>query len=126
MPKYPVYVALLPEEAQAALGQPHDAGVAAQRLLAAEGFGFHGYVDIFDGGPTMDVAVGEIRTVREAEPARVSGPLSGGGTVRLVGGGRLKAFRCAAGPVAQAGDGALLVGPEAPFAVGDEVLHVGF
>jgi arginine N-succinyltransferase len=126
MPKFPVYVALLPEEAQAALGQPHDAGVAAQRLLEAEGFGFHGYVDIFDGGPTMDVRAGDIRTVREAVHARVAGALTGDGTPRLVAGGQLKAFRCAAVPVRQGEDGGLLVSGDAPFGVGDEVLHAHF
>jgi arginine N-succinyltransferase len=126
MPRFPVYVALLPDEAQAAIGQPHDAGVAAQRLLEAEGFGFHGYVDIFDGGPTMDVRVGDIRTVREAVQGRVAGPLAGDGAPRLVASGQLKGFRCAAVPAAQGSDGGLLVGPGAPFGVGDEVLHAHF
>lgn len=126
MPRYPVYVAMLPEEAQGALGQPHDAGVAALRLLEAEGFAFHGYVDIFDGGPTMDVRVGDIRTVREAVHARVAGLLAHEGTPRLVAGGQLKGFRCAAVPTAQAADGGLLLGAEAPFGAGDEVLHAHF
>jgi arginine N-succinyltransferase len=126
MPRYPVYVALLPPEAQAALGQPHDAGVAAQRLLEAEGFGFHGYVDIFDGGPTMDVRAGDIRTVREAVHARVAGTLAGDGTPRLVAGGQLKDFRCAAVPARQAEDGGLLLEQMAPFGAGDEVLHAHF
>jgi arginine N-succinyltransferase len=126
MPKFPVYVALLPEDAREALGQPHDAGVAAQRLLEAEGFGFHGYVDIFDGGPTMDVRVGDIRTVREAVHARVSGALSGDGTARLLASGQLKTFRCAAVPVRQTETGGLLVEPNAPFEAGDEVLHAHF
>jgi arginine N-succinyltransferase len=100
--------------------------VAAQRLLEAEGFGFHGYVDIFDGGPTMDVRAGDIRTVREAVHARVAGSLAGDGTPRLVAGGTLKGFRCAAVPVRQTEDGGLLVADEAPFAAGDEVLHAHF
>ncbi|PZU49964.1 MAG: arginine N-succinyltransferase [Sphingomonas sp.] len=124
MPKYPVYVAMLPDEAQAALGQPHDHGQAAKRLLEAEGFGFHGYVDIFDGGPTMDTRVAEIRTVREAVPARVAGTATDGET-RLVAGGRLKQFRCAALPLRESG-GSVLVGEEGPFSAGDEVLHAWF
>ncbi|WP_237830073.1 arginine N-succinyltransferase [Sandaracinobacteroides sayramensis] len=123
MPKYPVYVALLPEEAQACIGQPHEAGAAAKRLLEAEGFAFHGYVDIFDGGPTMDTRMGDIRTVREAEHGRVSG-WTGGGDLRLVAGGRLRDFRAAALPLA-AGAGGLLLG-EGPFSIGDEVLHAPF
>ena len=35
-------------------------------MLEHEGFGSEGYVDIFDGGPTMSVRTDEIRTIREA------------------------------------------------------------
>jgi arginine N-succinyltransferase len=126
MPKFPVYVALLPEDAQEALGKPHAAGVAAQRMLEAEGFAFHGYVDIFDGGPTMDARVGDLRTVREAVQARVTGVLAGEGSARLVAAGTLNAFRCAAVPLALDGDGGVLLPRHAPFGAGDEVLHAHF
>jgi arginine N-succinyltransferase len=127
MPKYPVYVAMLPEDARAALGQPHEQGQAAMRMLQAEGFAFHGYVDIFDGGPTLDTRLADIRTVREAVPARVAATPGGhGGTVRLVAGGRLKDFRCAALPLRTSDDGELLADAEGPFTAGDEVLHVHF
>jgi arginine N-succinyltransferase len=124
MPKYPVYVALLPEEAQATIGQPHDAGQAAKRLLEAEGFAFHGYIDIFDGGPTMDTRLGDIRTVREAEHGTVSAQ-GGNGEVRLVAGGQLRDFRAAALPLTQGPDG-LKLGDGGPFKSGDEVLHAPF
>jgi hypothetical protein len=64
--------------------------------------------------------------VREAVHARVAGALTGDGTPRLVAGGQLKAFRCAAVPVRQGEDGGLLVSGDAPFGVGDEVLHAHF
>ncbi len=124
MPKYPVYVALLPEEAQETIGQPHAAGMAAMRLLEAEGFAFHGYVDIFDGGPTMDTLVGDIRTVREAEHGMVKA-VSGKGEVRLIAAGQLRDFRAAALPLAQVAGGVQL-GGEGPFQPGDEVLHAPF
>lgn len=123
MPKFPVYVALLPPEAQETLGQPHEAGVAAQKMLEREGFAFNGYVDIFDGGPTLDVRVGEVKTVREAVAARVSA--GDGGAARLVAGGTLKGFRAAA-LAAGVGDGELRLADGSPFAVGDEVLHADF
>ncbi len=53
MPKHPVYIAMLGEDARAAIGVPHPSGRAAMRMLEAEGFRVEGYVDIFDGGPTM-------------------------------------------------------------------------
>src|SRR5262249_13189545 len=40
MPKYPIYVDLLPEEARGVIGQCHQSGVAARRMLEVEGFRF--------------------------------------------------------------------------------------
>lgn len=66
MPKYPIYLDLLTDEAQEAVGKTHPDGVGARRLLEAEGFRFDGYVDIFDGGPTMAAPRGQIRTVKDS------------------------------------------------------------
>jgi arginine N-succinyltransferase len=53
MPHYPVYVPLLPGDAQAAMGQIHPSGQLAFNLLAEEGFEADEYIDIFDGGPIL-------------------------------------------------------------------------
>ncbi|MFC5513030.1 arginine N-succinyltransferase [Massilia jejuensis] len=53
MPHYPVYVPLLPGDAQAAMGQIHPSGQLAFDLLTQEGFEADEYVDIFDGGPIL-------------------------------------------------------------------------
>lgn len=66
MPKTPIYTAMLPESARAIMGVPHPSGRAAMRMLEQENFTGDGYVDIFDGGPTMSAATDNIRTVREA------------------------------------------------------------
>ncbi len=125
MPKYPVYVSLLPEEARAAIGQPHDAGRAALKMLEGEGFTYNGYVDIFDGGPTVDARMADVRTVREAVRSHVARKDASEGGVRLVAGGTLGAFRCAALPVSIADTG-LCVPADAPFDLGDEILHAPF
>jgi arginine N-succinyltransferase len=126
MPKYPVYVALLPREAQAAIGEPHDAGRPAQKMLLAEGFRFNGYIDIFDGGPTVDTRVDEIRTIRESLGTTVAAsPGSDEGGARLVAGGTLSGFRAAALPALVAADG-LALPAGAPFAPGEEILHAPF
>lgn len=67
MPKYPIYVDLLPPAARAVIGQCHEDGVGARRLLEAEGFRYDYVVDIFDGGPLVSTARDAIRTVREAQ-----------------------------------------------------------
>jgi arginine N-succinyltransferase len=72
MPKHPVYVAMLGEEARTAIGMPHPSGRAAMRMLEGEGFRHDGYVDIFDGGPTMTARTSEVKSVREARPGTVA------------------------------------------------------
>ena len=71
MPKHPVYVALLSPEAQSVIGQVHEKTAPALRLLHKEGFFHHGYVDLFDAGPTVEVALKNIRTVRQSALATV-------------------------------------------------------
>lgn len=53
MPRHPIYSDLLPESARKAVGVPHKASAPALNLLKKEGFKESGYVDIFDGGPTV-------------------------------------------------------------------------
>jgi arginine N-succinyltransferase len=71
MPRYPVYVNLLPKEAQDVIGVPLDASKPALQLLKSEGFRYEGYVDLFDAGPTMQADRAIIRTVRESQKAEV-------------------------------------------------------
>nr|WP_198350973.1 arginine N-succinyltransferase [Sphingomonas formosensis] len=73
MPKHPIYTAMLPESAAAALGVPHPSGRAAQRMLQTEGFVYDRYIDIFDGGPTMTAPTDSIATLRDARDAVVVG-----------------------------------------------------
>jgi arginine N-succinyltransferase len=66
MPKYPVYIDFLPEDARAVIGQTHENTKPAVAMLQAEGFRYEGYVDIFDAGPTVQTYSSEIRAVRES------------------------------------------------------------
>jgi arginine N-succinyltransferase len=66
MPKTPIYTAMLTEGARAIMGVPHPSGRAAMRMLEQEGFSADGYIDIFDGGPTMAAPTDQIRTVRDS------------------------------------------------------------
>ena len=80
MPHYPVYVPLLPGDAQAAMGQIHADGELAFNLLTEEGFEADDYVDIFDGGPILQAhknslrsfAGSMLRRVEHAEPGNSS------------------------------------------------------
>ena len=66
MPKYPIYVDLLPPEAREVIGRCHSDGVPAYKMLEWEGFRFEKVVDIFDGGPILQVQRKMIRTTRES------------------------------------------------------------
>ena len=112
MPKHPVYVAMLPELARAVIGLPHPSGRAAMRMLEEEGFAAEGYVDIFDGGPTMTARTDRVRSIGGARAARVTHvrapDTTGQATRALIATGRLGDFRCALGEVAPDGEGIVL------------------
>jgi arginine N-succinyltransferase len=65
-PRHPIYLELVPDEAQAAIGKVHRHGEAARHMLESEGFARSGLIDIFDGGPTMFAPRDAIATVRGA------------------------------------------------------------
>jgi len=71
MPKHPIYVSLLSKEAQAVINQVHPKTVPAVRLLEAEGFARRGYVDIFDGGPTVEASYGSIKAINQSHRCQV-------------------------------------------------------
>ncbi|QYJ79315.1 arginine N-succinyltransferase [Shewanella acanthi] len=71
MPRNPVYVCLLPEAAQKVIGEVHTNTRPAISLLQAEGFRCRGYVDIFDGGPTVECRLEDIRAVRHSRLVKV-------------------------------------------------------
>lgn len=71
MPRHPLYVTYLPEEAQQVIGQVHVDTAPARRLLEQEGLYFEGFVDIFDAGPVLQARVNELRSIRQSELAEV-------------------------------------------------------
>ncbi|APE26846.1 arginine N-succinyltransferase [Aurantiacibacter gangjinensis] len=97
MPKHPVYIAMLGEEAKKVIGLPHPSGRAAMRMLENEGFSYQGYVDIFDGGPTMLAETDKVRSIADAHRGTVSDAALGKGEKALIAAGRLKDFRCCYG-----------------------------
>lgn len=66
MPKYPIYVDLLPPDAREVIGRCNAQGIGAMKLLEWEGFRFERTVDIFDGGPMVAAQRENIRTIRES------------------------------------------------------------
>ena len=66
MPRHPIYVPLLPPQAQMAIGKVHPKTEPARQLLESEGFHFAKMVDIFDGGPLLRCDRKAIRTIVES------------------------------------------------------------
>lgn len=66
MPKYSIYIHLLPDEAQEVIGKVHANTEPARALLESEGFRFENYVDIFDAGPTITAPLEKIRAIRDS------------------------------------------------------------
>jgi arginine N-succinyltransferase len=88
---------MLSEKAREVIGLPHPTGRAAMRMLEHEGFRHDGYVDIFDGGPTMTARTSEVKSIREARPARVSSTNLDLGERAILAAGTMGTFRSAFG-----------------------------
>src|SRR6185312_1998247 len=126
MPKYPIYIRLLPPDAQAVVGKVHEQTEPAMRMLKDEGFRESGRVDIFDGGPVIRCPLAEIRTVRTSLFAPISeivdGPFEG--EPYLICNAR-QDFRACQGPLQLVPDGSVRIGIQRAMAlktkVGDSV-----
>ncbi|MBV8666797.1 MAG: arginine N-succinyltransferase [Burkholderiaceae bacterium] len=95
MPRHPLYIDYLPQEAQDAVGKTHVATAPARRLLEQEGMYYEGYVDIFDAGPVLQARIRELRAVRESMVAVVANATTAqdAGTASLVSNTQMRDFR---------------------------------
>lgn len=66
MPRFPVYLELLPKEAVKVIGKAHKDSIPAQKLLEREGFSYQGTIDIFDAGPVMECNRFNIESIKNA------------------------------------------------------------
>ena len=127
MPKHPVYTAMLPESARAAIGLPHPSGRAAMRMLENEGFAWENYIDIFDGGPTMTARTDQVRTIREAEESVIVAVRDVGSDKVLAARGNLTDFVAAYAHIERA-DGGIVIDEAGAVllgvGVGDTIAHI--
>jgi arginine N-succinyltransferase len=130
MPKTPIYTAMLPETARAIMSVPHPSGRAAMRMLEQEGFSGEGYVDIFDGGPTMSARTDDIRTIRDArELVLTAVEDENPGKRMMLAAGERRDFACGYGHVQFGGDGGATLDTSAARLLGvrpdDRFLAIG-
>ncbi|MDX2235717.1 MAG: arginine N-succinyltransferase [Hyphomonadaceae bacterium] len=118
MPKYPIYVDLLPAEARSVIGRCHAQGEGALKLLHWEGFRYERVVDIFDGGPLVTAPRDSIRTFRESRRMEVrAGPVRADAPPALVANPAFDRFACASASILVR-DGVASVSAETLAAVG--------
>lgn len=109
MPKHPVYVAMLGDDARSVIGVPHPTGRAAMRMLENEAFRYEGYVDIFDGGPTMVAPTDRIASVANSEMATICAIDVEEGERAIIATGKLQDFRACYGARIVQDDGTIAI-----------------
>lgn len=113
MPKHPVYIAMLNDVARGVIGVPHPSGRAAMRMLENEGLRYEGYVDIFDGGPTMSAPTDDVKSIKESEERPVSSTTLDEGDRTIIATGKLSTFQACYGARTLNDDGSISIDPKA-------------
>lgn len=72
MPKHPIYTHFLSQEAQDVIGQVHPQTAPARAVLEKEGFRYRNYIDIFDGGPTLECDIDRVCAIRKSRLVEVA------------------------------------------------------
>jgi len=95
LPKYPIYVDLLPQDAREAIGAVHPEGLGARRLLESQGFRYEGLVDVFDAGPLLSARKERLKCLQESRrwPIAIGEPDEGGQRA-MASNDDLSDFRC--------------------------------
>ena len=66
MPVHPIYIPLLPQEAQDVIGKVHPETEAAIHLLKSEGFEKTNLVDVFEAGPVVSCKTQNVRAIKDS------------------------------------------------------------
>ncbi|NMG45847.1 arginine N-succinyltransferase [Aromatoleum toluvorans] len=115
MPHHPIYVPLLPDSAQNALGQTRAEYMPTYGLLIDEGFEAERYVDVFDGGPTFLVKRPLAHSIRIAQmlPLAVDAAIGRGEPDGLLINRETNRFRAVLAPAVRRPDGRVATTAEA-------------
>ncbi len=129
MPKYPIYLNLLPKSARQVVGEVNAASEPAKALLEGQGFKYNGYIDIFDGGPTLLAERKQIDVVQKSRHGKIVtiSELNEETDKFMVSNDRFGDFRCAVGRVELTAEGGLSITPRvarrANVTIGDTVRY---
>lgn len=67
IPKYPLYISMLPKEAQNSIGKVHSNTAPALNMLMDQGFSFTDHIDPGDGGPLITAETQNIKTIKSSQ-----------------------------------------------------------
>lgn len=111
MPKYPIYIDLLPTQAQQVIGKPHTSSAPALHMLEQEGFHYNGYVDLFDGGPSVHAHTQQILGVKfsQTAPYHTVHQIDPACPLYLISNGDLDNYQVALAPALQDSDGSFTI-----------------
>ena len=126
MPKHPIYTAMLSESARAAIGVPHTSGRAAMRMLENENFSYDGYIDIFDGGPTMVAKTDDVTSIRNSKSANITA-IADGEIKSIISTGSLANFQATYAMINENAEGVTLdqrAAENLGLSVGDRIRYV--
>jgi arginine N-succinyltransferase len=128
MPKYPIFVAMLPPEAQSVIGKVHTDAAPALKILLAQGFKQSDEVDIFDAGPLVTANRNEIRTIKNARFGNVTEIRSiDNADAHIVAHVSLN-FRACLGSVKELGEDSVAITPETArqlkVQIGDQLIYL--
>ncbi|MBA2726831.1 MAG: arginine N-succinyltransferase [Parachlamydiaceae bacterium] len=70
IPHTPIYISLLPPEAQEVIGKSHPNSLPALKMLEGEGFTCE-HFDLYDAGPIVSTELTNVRTVKQRQTAIV-------------------------------------------------------
>jgi arginine N-succinyltransferase len=71
MPKYPIYIPLLPKDVIEAIAKVHDDTKPALEYLKKQGFKYDKHVDIFDAGPRISAPIQDIKIIKDSQILKV-------------------------------------------------------
>lgn len=96
LPKFPIYVRLLSENAQKVIGQPHQKTAPAFKMLLKEGLLPSGEIDVFDGGPRLVGKTIDMHSVKTSQTIQIKKIEAVDAEPCLIANGKMD-FRCCYG-----------------------------
>lgn len=108
LPKFPIYVDLLPHNVQQTLGKTHEHTIPALKLLFNIGFSLTNEVDVFDAGPKVSAPVKEITLIANSHIDKVCGQSDKVPEKEWLISNTLLNFRCCVGKLESTPEGVIL------------------